>query len=123
MAEQDNSTPAPRLPLEMDVEFRRSYAREATPGVLRNISLTGAFLETGTLDLQSKDKVVVTLIVSGRRRNVTAKVIWKNQRGFGLQFQPFNNRDVQIVDDLIYFVENSRENRRSILDDILKRVG
>jgi len=123
MAEQDNSTPAPRLPLEMDVEFRRSYAREATPGVLRNISLTGAFLETGILDLQSKDKVVVTLIVSGRRRNVTAKVIWKNQKGFGIQFQPFNNRDVQIVDDLIYFVENSRENRRSILDDILKRVG
>ena len=123
MAEQDNSTPAPRLPLELDVEFRRSYAREATPGVLRNISMTGAFLETGVLDLQSKDKVVVTLIVSGRRRNVTAKVIWKNQKGFGLQFQPFNNRDVQIVDDLIYFVENSRENRRSILDDILKRVG
>lgn len=123
MGEQDNSTPAPRLPLEMDVEFRRSYAREATPGTLRNISLTGAFLETGTLDLQSKDKVVVTLVVSGRRRNVTAKVIWKNQKGFGLQFQPFNNRDVQIVDDLIYFVENNRENRRSILDDILKRVG
>lgn len=123
MGEQDNSTPAPRLPLEMDVEFRRSYAREATPGTLRNISMTGAFLETGTLDLQSKDKVVVTLVVSGRRRNVTAKVVWKNQRGFGLQFQPFNNRDVQIVDDLIYFVENNRESRRSIFDDILKRVG
>ena len=123
MGEQNNSTPAPRLPLEMDVEFRRSYAREATPGTLRNISMTGAFLETGTLDLQSKDKVVVTLVVSGRRRNVTAKVVWKNQRGFGLQFQPFNNRDVQIVDDLIYFVENNRESRRSIFDDILKRVG
>ena len=123
MGEQNNTTPAPRLPLEMDVEFRRSYAREATAGVLRNISMTGAFLETGALDLQSKDKVVVTLMVSGRRRNVTAKVVWKNQKGFGLQFQPFNNRDVQIVDDLIYFVENSRENRRSIFDDILKRVG
>lgn len=123
MGEQNNTTPAPRLPLEMDVEFRRSYAREATAGVLKNISMTGAFLETATLDLQSKDKIVVTLMVSGRRRNVTARVIWKNQRGFGLQFQPFNNRDVQIVDDLIYFVENNRENRRSIFDDILKRVG
>lgn len=123
MGEQNNTTPAPRLPLEMDVEFRRSYAREATAGVLRNISMTGAFLETGALDLQSKDKVVVTLMVSGRRRNVTAKVVWKNQKGFGLQFQPFNNRDVQIVDDLIYFVENNRESRRSIFDDILKRVA
>ncbi len=123
MSEQNNTTPAPRLPLEMDVEFRRSYAREATAGILRNISMTGAFLETGALDLQSKDKVVVTLMVSGRRRNVTAKVVWKNQKGFGLQFQPFNNRDVQIVDDLIYFVENNRESRRSIFDDILKRVG
>lgn len=115
--------PAPRLPLKMEVEYRRSYARQTTRGTLRNISITGAFLETTTELITATDKVVITFIVSGRRRNINATVVWKNTLGCGLKFQPFNNRDVQIVDDLMYFVESSRENRRSVLDDIIKRVG
>jgi len=30
---------------------------------------------------------------------------------------------VQLIDDLMYFVESSRENRRSILDGIFKKAG
>ena len=115
--------PAPRLPLNMEVEFRRSYARQGARGRLKNISLTGAYLETGGGALTAADKLTVTFIVSGRKRNIPATVIWRNEYGCGIKFQPFNNRDVQIVDDLIYFVEASRENRRSVLDDIFKRVG
>lgn len=116
-------TPAPRLPLMMSIEFRRSYGRQNCKGTLRNISLTGAFLETTTEVLESKDKLLVTLSVSGRRRKIAATVVWKNQSGCGIQFQPFSNRDVQIVDDLMYFVETSRSSRRSVLDDIIKRVS
>lgn len=115
--------PAPRLPLKMDVEFRRSYARQVAQGTLRNISLTGAFLETSNDLLATNDKVIVTFVVSGRRRKVNATIIWKNQNGCGIKFLPFNSRDVQIVDDLMYFVENSRENHRSVLDDIFKKVS
>ena len=116
--------PAPRLPLYMDVEFRRNYARSKEYGRLKNISLTGAFLEVShELDILPEDKLVVTLTVSGRERQVNARVIWQNDYGYGLQFQPFNNRDVQIVDDLMYFVESKRESRRSVLDQIFKRVS
>lgn len=123
MNPNQDSAPAPRLPLKMDVEFRRSYARQSASGILRNISLTGAFLETTTEALTTFDKVVVTFVVGGRRRNINATIIWKNGAGCGIKFQPFNNRDVQIVDDLMYFVESTRENRRSVLDDIIKRVS
>lgn len=118
-----DKVPAPRLPLKMDIEFRRSYARQAAKGTLRNISITGAFLETLTDVLEPADKVVITFVVSGRRRKVNATIIWKNQLGCGIRFEPFNNRDVQIVDDLMYFVETNREDRRSVLDDIFKRVS
>lgn len=120
----NSSAPAPRLPLKMDIEFRRSYARQADKGKLRNISISGAFLETETTnELIVDDKVVITFDVSGRRRKIQATVIWKNQLGCGIQFHPFNNRDVQIVDDLMYFVESRRKNRRNVLDDIFKRVS
>ncbi|MBX7230714.1 MAG: PilZ domain-containing protein [Bdellovibrionales bacterium] len=116
-------TPAPRLPLNMEVSFRRSYARNSVSGHLRNISLTGAFLETTSSALAASDKIIVTFIVSGRKRNISATIVWKNNVGCGLKFQPFNNRDVQIVDDLMYFVESTRESRKSVLNDIIKRVS
>lgn len=126
MNANDNQSglPAPRLPLEMNIEFRKSYARQVDKGILKNISLSGAFLETEQIELLAPmDKVILTFLVSGRRRNVNATIVWKNGLGCGIQFQPFNNRDVQIVDDLMYFVESKRESRKSVLDDILKRVA
>lgn len=123
MIPSQDRAPAPRLPLKMEVEFRRSYARQTGRGTLRNISLTGAFLETPTDLLETTDKVVVTFVVSGRRRNINATVVWKTSTGCGIRFQPFNNRDVQIVDDLMYFIESTREDRRTVLEDIFKRVG
>lgn len=123
METQDSLIPAPRLPLTMVVEFRRSYARHSDKGRLRNISLTGAFLQTEVIDLGANDKVNLTFVVSGRKRNITATVVWKNTFGCGLKFHPTNNRDVQIVDDLMYFVENTRESRKDVLDNIFKRVA
>ncbi len=123
----DNVTsPAPRFPLQMDIEFRRSYARRGEKGRLKNISLTGAFLELdkgGIRKLEPQDKLLITLFVSGRARQISAHVIWHSTSGCGLKFQPTNNRDVQIVDDLMYFVENSRDSQRQVLDSIFKKVS
>ncbi len=115
--------PAKRLPLILKVEFRKSYARQDAKGVLKNISLTGAFLETNLSDLAPTDKLIITFQVSERVRKMAGTVVWKNKSGCGIQFQPFNKRDVQIVDDLMYFVENRREDRKEVLDIILKQVA
>lgn len=120
---QQDSLPAPRVPLNLTIEYRKNYARQSEGGNLFNISITGAFLKADVAVLNPKDKLTLYFEVGGRRRKIQARVIWKNQRGAGIVFQPFNSRDVQIVDDLIYFVESSRENRREVLDNIFRKVS
>ncbi|MGE3680438.1 MAG: PilZ domain-containing protein [Bdellovibrionales bacterium] len=120
---KQDKVPAPRIPLQMRVEYRKSYGRQIVKGILKNISLTGAFLETENVELLPTDKVVLELVVSERRRKMAATVVWKNARGCGVRFQPFNRRDVQLVDDLMYFVQSRREFRRTLLDDIFKNAA
>jgi hypothetical protein len=119
----ENMKPAPRVPLQLEIEFKKSYSRSYEKGSLKNISLSGAFLELALADMKATDKLSLVLTVGGRKRKLAAHVIWANSRGCGIKFAPTNNRDVQIVDDLMYFVENSRETRRSVLNDIFKRVA
>lgn len=116
-------SPSPRIPLKLEVEYRKSYGRNADFGLLKNISLTGAFLEHENDDLKSADKVCITFKVGGRIRKINAAIIWANGKGAGIKFLPMNNRDVQIVDDLMYFVESKREGRRDVLDGIFKQAG
>lgn len=115
--------PAPRTPLKLEVEYRKSYGRSAELGELKNISITGAFLEHTNDEIKMSDKVAITFQVGGRTRKINAAVVWSNGSGSGIKFLPANNRDVQIVDDLIYFVESKRENRRSVIDDIFKKAA
>lgn len=115
--------PAPRTPLHLDVSFRRSYARHDSHGTLKNISLTGAFLEVSDHSFKLEEKIALTFVVGSRERRITAQVIWKNALGAGIKFLPANNRDTQIVDDLIYYVESKRMGYRGILDGILKKVS
>lgn len=117
------NTPAPRTPLYLKVSFRRSYARQDSDGFLKNISLTGAFLELADNSLDINEKINLTFNVGSRERKISAQVIWKNSLGAGVKFLPVNNRDVQIVDDLIYYVESKRMGHRGILDGILKKVS
>lgn len=124
---ETSQLPATRTPLHLDVSFRRSYARQDTSGVLKNISLTGAFLELDHHDLRVDEKINMTFVVGSRERKITAQIIWKNSLGAGIRFIPQNNRDVQIVDDLIYFVETKRMGHREILggilDGLIKKVS
>jgi hypothetical protein len=116
--------PSPRIPLAVDVEFRKSYARNSTNGVLRNISLTGAFLEHKEEESSNPgDKIMLTFNVSGRIRKLLATIVWNNKAGAGIKFHPTNNRDIQIIDDLMYFVESKRSSNRGVFDNILKKVG
>lgn len=123
MSEIESQKPAPRIPLQLEVEYRRSYGRSSDTGKLKNISLTGAFLEHENDGLKENDKVAITFKVGGRTRKINASVIWSTAKGAGIKFLPTNNRDVQIVDDLMYFVESKREGRRDVLDGIFKQAG
>ena len=114
--------PASRYPLELDVLFRKQYQRDPSYGTLKNISMTGAFIEKSALNVQLSERIVLSLNLSGRERNLTAKVIWVSQRGIGIKFSEFNNQDLQIVDDLIYFLESKRETRKDVLKKIFKKI-
>lgn len=114
---------APRIPLAMDVEFRKSYSRQQDQGTIRNISLSGAFLEKDSLQFNPGDKIQMVLNVGSRARKLNAEVIWKCERGVGVKFHHTNNRDLQIVDDLIYFASNKRESQKDVLDTIFLKVG
>jgi hypothetical protein len=119
-----SNTSAPtRMPLQLEIEYRKSYARKGEHGLLRNISLTGAFLEHTNEELRALDRICITFKVGGRIRKINAGIVWQNAVGCGIKFLPTNNRDVQIVDDLMYFVESSRESRRTVLEDIFKQTG
>lgn len=117
------STPAPRTPLYLEVTFRRSYARQDSHAVLKNISLSGAFLEIPDHALRVDEKLGLTFVVGSRERKIMAQIVWKNSVGAGIKFIPMNNRDIQIIDDLIYYVESKRMGHRGILDGILKKVS
>jgi hypothetical protein len=117
------TVPAPRTKLNIDVKYRRSYARDDDKAILKNISLTGAFLRHLGEQMRSGDKIHVRFSVAGRDREVLAVVVWTNEFGCGVRFQPHNNRDIQIVDDLIYFVEEKQTDTRDTLDKIFKKVA
>lgn len=114
--------PAPRTQLHLEVSFKKNYARQPLVGLLKNISITGAFLECGPNKFFPNEKLHFTFEVAGRVRKITAEVIWSGEHGCGVKFHPTSNRDVQIVDDLIYFVENDRSERRDVLNNIFKKA-
>lgn len=118
-----NQAPEPRTPLHLDVSFKRNYARQESTGTLKNISLSGAFLEISNHDLRKNEKINLTFVVGERERKITAEIIWANSVGAGIKFMPQSGRDVQIVDDLIYYVETKRMGYRGIFDGILKKVS
>lgn len=123
MQSDETQKPAPRIPLMVGVKYRRSYARNNQAGTLKNISITGAFLEAASEDLIPRDKITINFTVSGREREIPAEIVWRNELGCGVRFLPTNNRDVQIVDDLMFFVETKRESRREVLNGIFKKVA
>lgn len=120
---ESEKLPSPRTPMNMEVCFKRSYAREESVGFIKNLSLTGAFLAFQAMPMQPGEKINIRLQVEDRLRKIPAVVVWSNSVGCGILFQPTNNRDRQIVDDLIYFHESGRELRRSVLQEIFKKVA
>ena len=119
----DQNKPAPRTSLDFEVVFKKNYARAEERGCLKNISISGAFLDHNNSQLQPGDKLSLTILVSSRVRQIPALVVWKNGDGCGVKFNPQNRQDSQIVDDFIYFVESKKQETRALYSEILKKVA
>ena len=120
---KSDTHPAKRVMLAVEVNYRKTYGRQDLKGKLINISLSGAFLKTTDLDFNMAEKIHLTFNVGTRTRDLVAKVVWKNAYGMGLEFFHNNNRDIQIVDDLIYYIEESRQDRKQVLSQIFDKVS
>ncbi len=114
--------PADRISLRLPIEFRKTYARQSEKGGLVNISLTGAFLEHISEELDVNDQINIHFRVSGRERVLQATIVWKSNGGSGVRFSPDNRQDVQIIDDLMYFVKNHKEKKKAVLHSIFNKV-
>ena len=134
---------------QLDVEYKKIYARSFGNAQLKNINNSGAYLflqnpnkqkSQEQQDLQKqindlsedknhkqdslhlKDKISIVLEVGERKRTLQASVVSTDSYGARVKFHFYNNRDYQIVDDLIYFVEKSKEERRRRLDFIFDQT-
>ena len=114
---------AKRIPLSLGIRYRKNYSRRIDKGVLKNISLSGAFIEDPEAQLKEDEKINLTFELGGRTRNIAAKIVWTSTDGAGINFLHTNNQDEQLIDDLMYFVEEKKDNRKEILDLIFKKVG
>lgn len=120
---KSDTNPAKRVMLAVEVSYRKTYGRQDLKGKLINISLSGAFLKTLDTEVNQGEKLHLTFTVGTRTRDLMAKVVWSNQYGIGVEFMHTNNRDIQIIDDLIYYVEESRHDRKQVLSQIFEKVS
>ena len=123
MENSNTAKPLPRTHLHFEISFKRNYGREPVTGVIQNVSLSGAYLKHAGERLRTGEKLHVNFRLAGRERVLHAKVVWTNTKGAGVQFLHTNNRDPQIIDDLIYFIESRKSGKRDILDLIFNKVA
>ncbi|AZZ36373.1 PilZ domain-containing protein [Bdellovibrio sp. qaytius] len=97
--------PAPRTHLELDVSVKRLWARKAMTASLKNVSLSGAFLELPVDGIFKGDMLKATFVIAKRERTIALKVVWKNEHGLGVKFMFDNHQDILMIDDLLYFAE------------------
>ncbi len=113
---------AQRFKVELDLDFKCNYARDYNKASVKNISTSGALIQTD-IPLKPAERINVFFKVSGRERKIAAHVVWIGEQGVGVKFDHFNNRDLQIVDDLIYFATEKTSSTKDLLDSILSKVA
>ena len=114
---------ARRIPLSLGIRYRKNYSRRIDKGTLKNISLSGAFIEDPNSQLKEQEKINLTFELGGRTRNIAATIVWTSPDGAGINFLHTNNQDEQLIDDLMFYVEEKTDNRKVILDEIFKKVA
>lgn len=115
--------PKRRIPLSFPIVYRKSYSRRFDKACLKNISLSGAFIEDSGAELKENEKINLSFELAGRKRKIAAKIIWVNDCGAGVSFLHGNQQDEQLIDDLMFFVEESQDEKRGILNLIFDKIA
>lgn len=118
-----NSSAAKRVRLNLQVDMRKNYWRKSRKVSFLNISQTGAFIMIPKADLSVDEKLSFKLNVGNRTRSIEAKVVWHNEFGAGIHFVFKSQRDMQMIDDLMYFIEAGKEDQKAVLHNIIKKVA
>ena len=97
----------------LNVEYKKKYARHLRIGRLRDISNSEAYLltEDDKALFSLRDEISITLELGQRKRTLQASVIANDTQGVKVKFHFYNNREYQIIDDLIYFIEKSKRRK------------
>lgn len=117
-----DTKPAQRFSIDFDLDFKCNYARDYNKAQIKNLSVSGALIKTDVA-LKQSEKINVFVRLSGRERKIPAEVVWIGDRGVGIKFNHFNNRDIQIVDDLIYFATEKGLSTSELLESILNKAA
>lgn len=120
--EQTTITPAKRTYVGQEITFKLAYSRTTSKGLLKNISSTGAFIQSEGL-VAKLGKIVVTLIGYGNERDIAAEIVWTNEQGYGIKFIPRNKRDLRIIEDLVECSEKLKSERLNCLPKVFGAIS
>lgn len=97
---------APRIKVNYKIALKKLFSNNQDMVKIKNISMSGAFIEMSTEDFNTREMVGLNFVVSDRERVVQARIVWKSNEGIGVQFHPQNFQDQVIINDLIFFLQN-----------------
>lgn len=121
-AEYKSQPPAPRTVFNLEVQFRKSYARAISNGRLRNISLTGAYLEC-TEFFHLQERFQFHFFIGGQLHFVAAETVWRSSNGYGVKFITIKKRDTRVIEDVVQIAESMRYGKQQLLSNILKSAS
>jgi Tfp pilus assembly protein PilZ len=113
MASRGEQRRTTRVPIEVPVEFTTRDSWDTMPGIAKDISLGGMFIETAHT-VPVGIEIVVRMAFPGRseRFAVPTTVRWKNADGMGVQFGLLGARETHAITEIEReYVSSSQRSR------------
>lgn len=104
------------------VEYRCNYDRQTSLGTLENINLKGAFLRTSLPFDSTTEKILLTISLNKRKREIKANIVDRGKSGCAVEFLYVGKKGLQLIDDLIYFIEKITDKKKSLLHSIFEKA-
>jgi hypothetical protein len=101
MAHRDEQRRTPRVPIEVPVEFTAKGSLDKTPGMSKDISLGGMFIETAfPAGFGASVLVGFALPGKGKPLLVSGTVRWTSPSGMGVQFGMLGARETHAITEI-----------------------
>ena len=101
MAHRDEQRRIPRVPIEVPVEFTTRDSWDTMPGIAKDISLGGMFIETAhTVPVGIEIVVRIALPSQSERFSVPTTARWTSKSGMGVQFGLLGARETHAITEI-----------------------